>query len=365
MDIAMIFPTRESEKAISGYASTLTESMQKQGINVENITYYAGKPLSVFKIISKIKKYELIHIQHEYNLLGGYGLPFFLLYFLLRYYKKKVITTMHTVLSQNEKFKGNKLKTILRKILYRTQNKLINRVSNKIVVHANFFKEILIREYQVKPEKIIVLPQGIIEGIKTLSKKEARKKFNLSGPVYLFMGSMVSDHGHDIIIKQADKIGSTILIVANPVSVNDRNTKRNISYLEENQNYVKKNKLSKFVRFDVFDINDKKPEWWEYFSAADLIMLPYRGGIGSGIFAHAMAMKKPVIASEIKFFKEISANFNCVKTVSQEKNYPLEIKKAMSKRNYASMIKGCEKYVQEYGLSALSLKYKEMYNSIK
>ena len=339
--------------------------MQKQRIEIENVTYSAGKPLSVFSLFSKIGKYKLVHIQHEYNLMGGYGLPFSLLYFLLQFSNKKVVTTMHTVLSQNEKFKGRKLKTILRKILYKTQNKLINNASDRIVVHANFFKEILIKEYGIKDEKIIVLPQGIIEGIKTLSKEEARKKFNLSGPIYLFMGSMVLDHGHDIIIKQADKIGSTILVVANPVSVNDRNTKRNMSYLEENQDYVKKNKLSKFVRFEIFDINDKKPEWWEYFSAADLVMLPYRGGIGSGIFAHAMAMKKPVIASDIKFFKEISKSFDCVKIISQEKNYSKEIKNAMSKRNYPKMVNGCEKYVKEYGLSNLSLKYKEMYNSIK
>ena len=49
---------------------------------------------------------------------------------------------MHTVLSQNEKFKGSKLKTILRKILYLTQNKIIKIVSIKTIVHANFFKEI-------------------------------------------------------------------------------------------------------------------------------------------------------------------------------------------------------------------------------
>jgi len=366
MKVAMVFPTRESEKAISGYAVTLTDAMRKQKVDVEDVTYAAGKPLSLFKQIPSLCKKEVIHIQHEYNLLGKYGLPFFVFFTGGGIFKKgKLVTTMHTVLSQKEIFRESKLKTFFRKSLYWAQNKIIRWSSDKVIVHANFFKEILIKEYGFKEEKISVFPQGIIEGIKTLSKEKARKKFNLSGPVYLFMGGMVPDHGHDIIIKQAKEIGATILVVANPSSVNDRNDLRNLSYLEENQKYVKDNNLGKFVRFDIFGINDKKPEWWEYFSAADLVMLPYRGGIGSGIFAHAMAMKKPVIASNIKFFNEISKNFGCLKVASQEKDYPKIIQEAMKKDTYNKMVDECQRYVKSYGLSSLSLKYKKVYSSIK
>lgn len=360
----MVFPTRESEKAISGYAATLAESMKQRGMDVESINYSAGKASSLFKQLPKLAKYDLVHIQHEYNLLGGYGLPFFWVLFYLSFFKVKVVVTMHTVLSQKEKFQGKKLKTISRKFLYFFQNRFINWTSDKVVVHANFFKEILLKEYGFKENKIEILPQGIIEGIKTLSKEQAKKKFNLSGPVYLFMGSIIPDHGHDIIINQADSIGKTVLVVANPISVNDRNTQRTISYLEENQKYVEENNLKDFVRFDIFEITDKKPEWWEYFSAADLIMLPYRGGIGSGIFAHAMAMKKPVIASDIPFFKEISEKFGCLKIVSKEEDYPKEIKKATNPREYSKMVKECERYLREYGLSNLALKYKKVYDSL-
>jgi glycosyltransferase involved in cell wall biosynthesis len=364
MKIAMVFPTRESEKAISGYSVTLTETMRKKGIDIDDITYTAGKPFSLFKQLSNLSKYDVVHIQHEYNLLGWYGLPFFIVLIYLSLFKLKLILTMHTALSQKEKFKERKIKTILRKILYFTQNRVINWTSNGVVVHANFFKEILVNEYGFKGEKIVIFPQGIIEGIKTLSKNEARKKFHLSGPVYLFMGSMIPDHGHDIIIKKAKQIGATILVVANHLSVNDRNTNRNLSYLEENKRYVQENKLVKFVRFDVFDITDKNPEWWEYFSAADLVLLPYRGGIGSGIFAHAMAMKKPVIASNILFFKEISKNFGCIKIAKTESEYPKLIKESIKPKNYSKMVNECNHYIKEYGLSVLALKYKHLYSSL-
>ncbi len=140
MRIAMVYPSRESEKGISGYSATLVDNIKDSGAEIESMTYTAGSPSTLFKKFREFKNYDIIHIQHEYNLLGWYGLPFFLLYFLLSLSGCKVVTTMHTVLSQKEKFKGNKLKTLLRKILYLTQNRVINWFSDIIVVHANFLK---------------------------------------------------------------------------------------------------------------------------------------------------------------------------------------------------------------------------------
>jgi len=361
----MISPTRESEKAISGYSFTLTNSIRNTKQDIIDFTYEAGNAKTLFKKMSELKEYDIVHIQHEYNLLGGYGLPFFKLYRYLYRNNIKTITTMHTVLSQNENFKSGMTKTILRKILYKIQNKLILKVSDEIILHANFFKEILINEYGAKNEKITIFPQGIIDKIPEYSKEKLKKELGLKGPVYLFMGSMVPDHGHDIIIKQAKEIGKTILVVANPGSVNDRNSNRTRDYLKQNQEYVEKNGLSEIVRFDVSDINDRNPLWWKYFIASDLVLLPYRGGIGSGIFAHAMAARIPVIASNIKFFNEISKKFNCVKVASEESEYKDIIKNSMKKQNYSKMKKGCENYIKEFGLSVLGKKYKELYLSIK
>ena len=365
MKVAMVFPTRESEKAISGYSITLTENIRKTGQNIEDFTYDAGNSRTLFKKLSQLKKHDVVHIQHEYSLLGGFGLPFFILYFYLWINKIKTITTMHTVLSQNENFKSGPIKTFLRKILYLTQNRVIGNVSERIIIHANFFKDILVSGYNVSKKKILIIPQGIIERIPKYNKNKIKKELNLSGPVYLFMGSMVPDHGHDIIINQAKEVGKTILVVTNPESVNDRNSKRTMEYLKQNQEYVKKNNLSKFVRFDISNINDKNILWWKYFVAADLVLLPYRGGIGSGIFAHAMAAKRPVIASNIQFFNEIAMKSDCIKTAPKDSEYPRLIKEAMNPKNYKKMKNGCEKYLKKYGLSVLGKKYKKIYLSLK
>jgi len=365
MKAAMIIPTRESERAISGYSVTLIENIRKAGQDIKDFTYDAGRSVTLLRKLSQLKKYDVVHIQHEYNLLGGFGLPFFVLYFYLWINKIKTVTTMHTVLSRDEKFKSGSLKTLLRKVLYWTQNRVIGNCSDKIILHANFFKEILSSEYGVDKKKILIVPQGVIEKIPKYSKSKMKKEFGLSGPVYLFMGSMVPDHGHDIIIKKAKEVGKTILVVANPGSVNDRNSERTRNYLKQNREYVEKNNLSKFVRFDISDITDKSPLWWKYFVACDLILLPYQGGIGSGIFAHAIAAKKPVIASNIQYFKEIKKNFDCIKIASKDSDYPRIIKEAMKPKNYKKMEKGCEKYLKKYGLSVIGKNYKKIYLSLK
>lgn len=364
MRLALVFPSRESEKAISGYSVYLKEALKKNKINVDALTYQAGSPLSFLKILSRLKEYDIIHLQHEYNLLGYYGLPFFLLYFLLSFYKCKVVTTMHTILSQKEKFKGNKIKILLRKVLYFTQNRIINWFSDRIIIHANFFKEILINEYNFPEVKIKVLPQGIIKDIETISKNKAKKELKLKGSVYLIIGNFVPDHGADIILERAEKIGKTILIVINPKAINDRNQKRLTNYINFCVKYVKDKELSKYVRFDIKPINDEKPEWWLYFYATDLVLQPYRGGIGSGIFTHAMATKTPVIASNILFFKEISKKYGCVKIAETEGDYPRVIKEAMKPKNYSKMKKECERYLKENNWSSVSNKYKNLYNSL-
>jgi len=360
----MVFPSRESEKAISGYSAYLTEALRKNKIDVCNVTYDAGKPKTLFKKIKELKKYDIIHIQHEYNLLGWFGLSFFLLYFLIESKKSKIITTMHTVLSQKEKFKGSKIKTLLRKMLYLTQNRIINKYSDKIIVHANFFKEILIKEYGVPENKIQVLPQGIIEQKRLIPKNKAKKELNLSGNVYLIIGNFVPDHGADIILKQASKIGKTILIVINPKAINDRNQKRLNAHIKQCVDYVKNNNLSKYIRFDIGPINDERIEWWIYFSAADLILQPYRGGIGSGIFTHAMAAKTPAIGSNIPFFREIAKKYGCIKITEKEQDYSKVIKEAMKSKNYKKMVKECERYLKENSWNEVSRKLKKIYSSL-
>jgi hypothetical protein len=361
MTSLMIHPDISSEKAIANYSLKLVESIKTYYPEIESLTYTAGKSLTLFKKILNLRKARLLHIQHEYNLLGGFGIPFFFLYPCLKIFNKnRIITTMHTIPSKKAQFKGSKLKTILRKIFYVMQNRVISHFSDKIIVHAEFFKDILVNEYKIESKQIEVVPQAIIENIKTLSRSEARKKLKLEGKVYLIIGSFIPDHGADIIVNQADKIGKTILIAANPLSVNDRNQKRIDSYIAEVKSLIAKNKLERYIRFDLNSDLTSFKLWWQYFSAADLVLLPYRGGIGSGIFSDAIAMNIPMVGSDISYFNEYSKKFGII-NIAKNEDYGSAIKDLMKKENYLRMKKQFKKYISIYGTSSIGKIYREIY----
>jgi len=359
----MIYPSQDSEKAISNYCIHLIKAMKSQGLQVDSLTYEMGNPFSFFKIIKKLKKYDILHLQHEYGLFGYYGMPFFFILPFLKMAKKKIlITTMHTAMSHKEKINENKVKNFLRNLIYFLQNRLINYSSDLTIVHADFFKGILVKEYGFKKSKVEILPHGIIENVKTLDKPKARKELNIKGNTYLIIGNLQPVNGSDIILKQADKIGKTIIVATNPKSVNIKSIKKAGSYINILQNIVKNNAHPKYVRFDLKEIPYEL--WWKYFSAADLILLPYRGGIGSGIFSDAMALKKPVVASNIPYFRWIAKEYGCVKIARKDSDFPETIKDAMKKQNYAKMESECKKYFNERGLTPVSKRYVKIYKSL-
>ena len=117
------------------------------------------------------------------------------------------------------------------------------------------------------------------------------------------------------------------------------------------------------MRFDLGPISYDK--WWKYFAAADLVLLPYRGGVGSGIFADAMAVKKPVVASNGRYFQDFARDYGCIKLAKNEEDFPNAVKWAIDKKNYRKMIKECRRYFNENGLTPVSKRYKQLYESLK
>lgn len=362
MKIAFLSPTIESEKAISVLSRDIVKNLRKSGIEIDLLTYTARSPKSFFKILKKLKEYDMVHLPHEYGVLGYFGLPFFLILPLMRLLSKKIIITIELAPSLKQKFPGSFLKTFLRKILYIFQNRLINYVSDGIVVHEDFFKDILINEYNYPANKISVIPQGMRDDTTLIDKNKAKKELNLSGPVYLTIGNLTTDSGADLIIKRADKIGKTIVFATNPHAANTGNRKKVEAFINLTKQIVMQNNFEEYVRFDLREIPNEL--WWKYFSAADLILQAYRGGIRSGVFSDAMISKTPVIASNAPFFRDMAGKYGSLKIAENEADYPRLIKEATIPENYKKMVRECERYLKENSWSNIIRKYNEVYSSL-
>ncbi len=360
MKVAMLAPDESYEKGISIYSKDLVESIKRQKIQIDLVTYKNRKFSSFLKIIPKLRDYNIIHIQHENRLFGVVdGVWFMPFITLLKIFSRgKIIITMHTVHTKNEPLFSSYpfLNFLKRRITYPLNYIFTNLFAEKIIVHAPFLKESLVENSSVKKSKIVIIPHGAKLDTPYFNKSESKKELNLKGKVYLMIGTMGLNKGFDLILKQAKNIGKTIMIVGG-----FGGSKK--GYIEELQEYVKQEGLQKIVKFDLKeDINSRSPTWWKYFSAANLILLPYRVTTTSGIFVDAMGSEKPVVSSNLDYFSEIARDYGCIKIAKKVEDYPKVIKEALKQHKF--MESEARRFKKLNDISLVGKKHKELYEKI-
>jgi glycosyltransferase involved in cell wall biosynthesis len=211
---------------------------------------------------------------------------------LLRIWGIKVVYTAHNVLP-HEKTRFDKFRA---KVLYKS--------AGAIIVHSNFIREKLIKEFPTSAAKIHVVPHGNFDNYlpkKVLTKEEVRSYFGLSlnEKVILYFGYIREYKGLDLLIDAfelvAEKDNNINLIIAG-APINDELKNRYKSKISE----------SKFRERIIYHFNfipsEKIPV---YFEASDIIVLPYKSIDHSGIIHLAYSFSKPVIATDVGDFKEI------------------------------------------------------------
>ena len=346
----MIYPDNKQEQAIHNYSEDLLKHTK-----TDSLTYTRGKPFTFpfFKAL----KYKTIHIQHEYNLLGWYGLPFFILLPLLWLFGRRLILTMHTVLSPVDVNVG-----ILRTFFYIAANIIIGLTKTKIIVHSEAFKNILVCDYFFNEKSIVVIRHGVKE-VPKFDREKIKKELGLKGNVILLIGTFHKDHQPHLVIYQADKIDGEIFIVWN----SDKGWKFNV-YYDKCYKYAKENWLTKNISsLDLAETyHDHQEWWWEFFYAADVVALPYVDGIGSGIFQDAMATRTPVVCSNTDYFREM-LGYNggenpkdaCGEIAIFDHDFPRAIKYAI--KHQVKLRKGCDAYANKYSVKNMAKKTLRVY----
>ncbi len=361
MKVAMLAPDESYEKGISTYAIKLIEAIKEEGISIESVKYKNRKLFSLLRVIPNLKGYDVIHIHHENRLFGIIdGIWFMPFITLLRIFSRaKIIMTFHTVHTRDEQlFSLHPFLNFLKRNFTHPLNYIFaNLFADKFIVMAPFLKEKLSQASPIKKEKIVFIPPGINFNTPKFDKSKSKEELNLKGFVYLIIGTLGQNKGVDLILTQAKKIGKTILIAGNLGGSKQ-------GYAEELQDYVKKNGLNKIVRLDLMnEIPSKSPPlWWKYFSAADLILLPYRVTTTSGIFIDAMSSERPVVSSNLDYFREISKNYGCIKIAKKVEDYPKVIKEALKQHKF--MEKEARRFKRLNDISLVGMKHKELYKEV-
>lgn len=274
---------------------------------------YERKPTYVFQIFKELAKIrpDIIHIQHEYFLYGKIvsAVLFPLLVRLSKLVSRKVIVTIHGVIpfklindKDFRKIIGVRGIPVILKLGILLVTKLITVFADKVIVHEVFLKNSLIRDYKVLPQKIVIIPHGI-ENVKPLPQNKAKKELRLEGKiVLLYFGYLSEFKGVDILIESFRYLANNnkyVLIIAGGEHPRLKGNKEYEKYLHSLKEKAKQ--LSDNIVFTGFVPNEKIST---YFSAADIVILPYKAVFSSsGPLSLSIAYEKPFLVSDA--FKEV------------------------------------------------------------
>lgn len=244
--------------------------------------------LGLLKIIWQAK-YNKIHIIH-FHFFHVPPLDFLALR-LIRSLNIRIVITAHDVIP----FDVQLLEMPWIKRLYKT--------ADRIVVHTKDSYRVLIKTFGIPPQKAEIIPQGPyikFSEQKKISREEARSSLGLQPRAFiiLFFGQIKKVKGLDYLIpafrKVLDKIPDSLLVIAGPEWKDS---------FEKYDNSIKKFGMEDKVIAHVKYIPNEEVRI--YFSAADVVALPYTQVFQSAVLFMAHSFAKPIVASNIGGLAEV------------------------------------------------------------
>ena len=243
-------------------------------------------PLNVVDalLIAKREKIDIIHFQsvNEVELLMVSALASI---------GAEIVFTVHNVMPRHGRLRP------YHRVIYR----LIFCLCNHIIIHTESGKSEVMELFGVKRGKLSVIPHGDYKFFVPANRLNKDKSKALLGiprecRTMLFFGAIRPNKGLDSLLYALSHIKRKVpniklLIVGEPCE--DYSRYRSI-VREENIEYCIFEKLE-------YVINEKIPV---YFTACDLVVLPYCEVTGSGVLQIAYAFGKPVVATDLPGFRE-------------------------------------------------------------
>jgi glycosyltransferase involved in cell wall biosynthesis len=263
--------------------------------------------LVLLREISKQNDTTVVLFEFELSMFGGILslllLPLFLL--CLGMMHKKVYFVLHqvisdiNVLSEHIGLQRGTLKIAILNTLLRSFYALILLLTYRVIVFEDCFKEYFLTHWKTK--KIVVIPHGVQQFANRMSTEEAKRRLGLSGyTVLLVFGfaawykgtDWITDAFSESTFLPADQ--KTKLILAGGGNPNHRNKLFYTEYVQTIQDKAHQSN-GKILYTGFIPENEISI----YFSASDLVVLPYRALMSSsGPLSLAFSFKKPFVVSE-------------------------------------------------------------------
>jgi glycosyltransferase involved in cell wall biosynthesis len=212
--------------------------------------------------------------------------------------KPKIIIEFHEVVDPFEE-------SILPIRLYsKLTGKLLRKNLDAYITHSESDKQLVAERYAIAPEKIHVIPHGLYDQYgELLEIKEARKSLSINDEfVILSFGLIRKYKGTSYLIRAFEQLPPDVLKKSRLLIVGEiwEDRKELLDQINVSPAHDKITLIDEYVPDDKVNT---------YFSAADVVVLPYLRASQSGIAHIAMSFGKPVVVSEVGGLKESMAGY--------------------------------------------------------
>ncbi len=257
-----------------------------------SIFYLPGMLFAFLRSFLEIKKH-----RPDFVLIHLFKATKFTLWFFksIKKFRSKLIVVVHDIESL---ISGKNNQNIMSEIL---------KESNIIVVHNQFSKDELLKRYPSSENKVSVIAHGDYRNLPSgIDKEEARSLLGLKNdlPVILFFGMIKPSKGLDTLLKAMQTVKARLVIAGRT---------RNCS-IDDYASLVEPLKVSEKVFMDINYISNEKRDL--YFSAADVIVLPYKKIYQSGVLVMALSYQLPVLASDLEPNKDFVKQLKTIELFS-------------------------------------------------
>lgn len=210
---------------------------------------------------------------------------------ILNLKRRPIIIEFHEVVDPLES------SIFLIRIYSKVMGKLIRRLATHYVVHSNADKELISKNYGIEKDKIVVIPHGIYDHYKKIEKNVARSRVGIKEDfVILFFGLLRPYKGVKYLIEAYESLPGDFIEKSRLLIVGETWEDKESKELAKESNFSNKiNVVDRYVSDDEISL---------YFSASDVLVIPYTRASQSGVAHIGMAFGMPIIASEVGGLEE-------------------------------------------------------------
>ena len=212
--------------------------------------------------------------------------------------KAKIILEFHEVVDPFEE-------SILPIRLYsRLAGRLLIRRAGGYVTHSDSDKKLLAEKYGMDATRIQVIPHGLYDQYKAVDRDSARQALGVnSDNVIMSFGLIRPYKGIPYLIRAFGELPPEVAGRSRLLLVGEIWEDRESVVTAMNESPYK----DRIVLLDRYVSDD---EVAKYFSAADIVVLPYLRASQSGVAAIAMTFGKPIIVSRVGGLEESMAEYS-------------------------------------------------------